>query len=114
MSRVSRRLVFAQGLDALTFIAFYALVHVSVHAERNPLIVALMALGGVQAVGLFKVGIAMLVARRHDRRPAIALSRRYVAIRTVLISAGTASGIVGAAFNLASIANSLWGWSIRL
>jgi hypothetical protein len=111
MSRLSRRLVLAQGADALTFTAFYAFVGAaSGHAERNPLILALMALGGVQLVGLAKVAVAAYLGWRADRTGPVSV--RYASARTIAMSVATASGIAGAGFNLASILNAIWG--IRL
>ena len=52
------RLLLAQSLDAATFAAFYVLIGAGVHAERNPLLIGLMAFGGIQAVVLLKVAIA--------------------------------------------------------
>ena len=96
------RLVLAQALDAFTFAGFYLVIGAGVHAERNPLVTALLAMGGVQFVVLIKVGIAAFVGWRHDhtRRP---LSARYVRLRTVAVAVAAASGIVGAGFNLAAI-----------
>jgi hypothetical protein len=106
-----RRLVFAQGVDALTFAAFYVLVGPSLHAERNPIVLLLMALGGIQLVALVKVGLAALVARRM-RRPTVPSPHRivrlaYPVVSLVLVSLAVASGIVGAGFNTAALVESL-------
>ncbi len=106
-----RRLVFAQGMDALTFVAFYVLVGPSIHAERNPVVLLLMALGGIQLVALVKVGLAALIARRM-RRPTRPSSHRFVRVAypvasLVLVSLAVASGIVGAGFNTAALLESL-------
>ena len=102
MTAPAFRLIFAQSMDALTFAVFYLAIGAGVHAERNPLVIALMALGGVQAVVIAKVAFAALIGWRHDhtRKP---LSARYLRLRTIAISIATASGIVGAGFNLAAI-----------
>lgn len=106
-----RRLLFAQGMDALTFAAFYLIVGPTIHAERNPVVLMLMALGGIQLVALAKIGLAALIARRIQRptHPS-----RYRAVRAVypiaslvLISLAVASGIVGAGFNTAALVESL-------
>jgi hypothetical protein len=98
MSRQSLRLVLAQGADALTLAAFYVFVAGSSPArEQNPLVLGLMAAGGVQLVLLAKVGAALLVGWRADRTP------RATRLRVVAMSVATASGICGAGFNLAAI-----------
>jgi hypothetical protein len=106
-----RRLIFAQAMDALTFVAFYVVVGPSLHAERNPLILGLMALGGIQLVALVKVGLAALVARRM-RLPARPSRFRlvrvaYPALSLLLVSLAVASGVVGAGFNTAALVDSL-------
>jgi hypothetical protein len=106
-----RRLIFAQGMDALTFVAFYVLVGPSIHAERNPVVLLLMALGGIQLVALVKVGLAALIAHRM-RLPAKPSPHRlvraaYPIASLLLVSLAVASGIVGAGFNTAALVESL-------
>ena len=67
MDRLTLRLFLAQGADVATFLCFYLLVGPSVHAERNPLILALMALGGLAAVGVFKMAVTLVVIYRYRR-----------------------------------------------
>ena len=110
MTRAESRLVIAQSLDWLTFSAFVVLVPVSVHAERNPLIAGAYALGGVAAVGLLKVGLALVAARRRPSRP---VAGWYMPLRTVLLSCAAASGIVGAGFNSASLIDALARGGLR-
>jgi hypothetical protein len=98
-------------MDALTFVAFYVLAGPAVHTERNPLILGLMALGGVQLVAIVKVGLAALVARRM-RRPASPSRFRvmriaYPGLSLLLVSLAAASGIVGAGFNTAALLDSI-------
>jgi hypothetical protein len=106
-----RRLVFAQGMDALTFVAFYLFVGPSIHAERNPVVLLLMALGGVQLVALVKVGLAAIIAhrmRQPTRPSAHRLARAaYPIASLLLVSLAVASGIVGAGFNTAALVESL-------
>jgi hypothetical protein len=102
LDRLTFRLLLSQAADVATFLAFYLLVGPSVHAERNPLILALMALGGLAAVGLFKLLITLIVIYRYQRATRIH-HRWYLPVRTIAISAATASGIVGAGFNLGAI-----------
>jgi hypothetical protein len=106
-----RRLVFAQALDALTFVAFYVLVGPTIHAERNPLVLVLMSLGGIQLVALAKIGLASLVARRMRRpsRPSRfgPVRAAYPVISLVMVSLAVASGIVGAGFNTAALVDTL-------
>ena len=105
MDRLTLRLFLAQAADVATFLAFYLLVGSSVHAERNPLILGLMALGGLAAVGMFKMVITLIVIYRY-RRPIHVHHPWYPPLRTIAISAATASGIVGAGFNLGAIIGS--------
>jgi hypothetical protein len=105
IDRLAFRLLLAQVADVATFLAFYAWVGPSVHQERNPILIVLMAMGGLAAVAAFKLGITALVIVRGRRAGAIR-RRWYVPLRTIAISAATASGIVGAGFNLASIVSS--------
>jgi hypothetical protein len=106
-----RRLIFAQAMDALTFVAFYTVVGPAVHGERNPLILGLMALGGVQLVALVKVGLAALIAGRMrlPTRPSRFRVVRvaYPGLSVLLVSLAVASGIVGAGFNTAALVDSL-------
>ncbi len=102
LDRLTLRLFLAQGADVATFLCFYLLVGPSVHAERNPLILALMALGGLAAVGLFKLVITLIVIYRYHRASPFH-HRWFLPLRTIAISAATASGIVGAGFNLGAI-----------
>ena len=105
MDRLTLRLFLAQAADVATFLCFYLLVGSSVHAERNPLILGLMAMGGLAAVGIFKMAITLVVIY-HYRRPIQIRHRWYPPMRTIAISAATASGIVGAGFNLGAIIGS--------
>ena len=68
LDRLTLRLFLAQGADVATFLCFYLLVGPSVHAERNPLILALMALGGLAAVGVFKMAVTLIVIYRYRPR----------------------------------------------
>ena len=103
LDRLTLRLFLAQGADVATFLGFYLLVGPSVHAEKNPLILALMALGGLAAVGVFKMLVTLIVIYRYRRATTTIHHRWFVPVRTVAISAATASGIVGAGFNLGAI-----------
>lgn len=96
------RLIVAQMIDVATFVAFFVLVTDSVHVERNPLIAAMFAMGGFSLVGLVKIGAASMVAYRSVNQP---LARPRLVI--ILMAAATASGIVGAGFNTASLIDSL-------
>jgi hypothetical protein len=102
LDRLTLRLFLAQGADVATFLGFYLLVGPSVHAERNPLILGLMALGGLAAVGIFKMVVTLIVIYRYGRTTEVK-HRWFVPMRTIAISAATASGIVGAGFNLGAI-----------
>lgn len=106
LDRAELRLLLAQGADVLTFLAFYLFVGPSIHEERNPLILLLMAMGGLAAVGLVKMAITLIVIyRRH--RPFVVRHGWYVPLQTIAMSAATASGIAGCGFNLAAIVYSI-------
>lgn len=89
-------LVLAQGLDAASLAVFYAIAHPSVLREANPLVLALMATGGIQLVILAKVGAALIAAIRSRRLAGMRIARYAMAAAVV-------SGSVGAGFNLAAI-----------
>ena len=108
----SRLMIWAQSLDAATFVLFFALFPmVSIHAERNPIIVMLWMIGGSVAVGLAKVGLSLHIAYSANRerrnigfratKPQ--LTAEFVAIRYFLLSLAVAAGVVGAGFNIAAI-----------
>lgn len=103
MSRLSRRLIAAQFMDAATFTAFFLLLpsHVG-YAEQNPLVLGMMAIGGVWLVIAVKVGLAFIVGRLHDREAQKPHRRSYMAFMTIGMSVATAVGITGAGWNLAS------------
>ncbi len=105
-------LVLAQALDAATLAVFYLLPHPAYLSEQNPLVVALLALGGVQLVILLKVGVAALVSRRARRYPSFSLRWR-VALTTALVAA-TLSGVIGAGANTAAIVVAITGPGVRL
>ena len=107
LDRLTLRLFLAQGADVVTFLCFYLLVGPSVHAERNPLILGLMALGGLAAVGVFKMAVTLIVIYRYGHAAPVKHTW-FVPVRTIAISAATASGIVGAGFNLSAIIGAHW------
>ena len=112
------RLVLAQFLDAITFLAFYILIGPTIHAERNPIVLVLIALGGIWLLGVVKIGITLIVAyraRNNKYKPSKHRVVRYLYPRmaVILISIATASGIAGAGFNLASIIDSVIGGVYR-
>jgi hypothetical protein len=107
LDRLTLRLFLAQGADVATFLCFYLLVGPSVHAERNPLILGLMALGGLAAVGVFKMAVTLIVIYRYGHAAPVK-HQWFVPLRTIAISAATASGIVGAGFNLSAIIGAHW------
>lgn len=117
LDRLTFRLLLAQSADVLTFLTFYLVIGAAIHSERNVILLLLMAIGGIWAVAAIKLGITALVCWRaskplghsrfgvirrfHERHPRVVAF--HLRFRVVLISAATASGIVGAGFNLASI-----------
>lgn len=106
LQRLAVRLLLAQAADVLTFLTFYLLVGTSVHQERNPLILLLMAMGGLAAVAVFKMAVTLLVVRRSRRRQ-VFRRRWFLPLRTILTSAATASGLAGAGFNVAAIVSTV-------
>ena len=64
MTKLVQRLVFAQIMDAATFAAFFILVPISVHVERNPVIGTLYAMGGFALVACVKVLVTLIVGYR--------------------------------------------------
>jgi len=121
VSRVSFRIVAAQTADAATYLVFMLFFAAgSIHHERNPIIVGLMAVGGIWIIAAAKIGDAAWCAWRFDHPPkpsrfariralnrAIRIDRWWAPVTTVMLSVAAASGIVGAGFNLASIVSSI-------
>lgn len=105
------RLIFAQTMDALTFAFFFLFVYNGGPiTEKNPIIATLLALGGVQLVMLVKIGVASYIGWRSEHPPTAyrwwskpITSKKYIWVETVMLSVATASGIVGAGFNLGAI-----------
>ena len=95
----ARAFLFAgQFLDVFTFALFFTLVPASVitelgKAERNPIIVALFAIGGVAAIAFAKLGLTSWVIYRDRHR-----THRPKLTGAMMIIAG-AAGFVGAFFN---------------
>jgi hypothetical protein len=89
-------LVLAQALDAASLAVFYGLVHPTALAEQNPLVLALMAAGGIQLVILAKVGAALFAAWRSRHLAAVRVAR-------FVMAAAVVSGSIGAGFNVAAI-----------
>lgn len=102
LDRIELRLLLAQAADVATFLAFYLLIGPSTHEERNPLILVMMATGGLAMVGLVKMGVTLIVIYRR-RKPFAPKHRWYIPLQTIAMSAATASGIAGAGFNLGSL-----------
>ena len=67
-----------------------------------------MALGGLAAVGVFKMAVTLVVIYRYRHAAPVDPPRWFVPMRTIAISAATASGIVGAGFNLSAIIGAHW------
>ena len=96
-------LILAQGLDAATLAIFYLIAHPAGLSEQNPLVLALMATGGIQLVIFAKVGAALLAAWRSRRMGKIRLARYAMAAAVI-------SGSIGAGFNVAAIALTVRPW----
>ena len=89
-------LLLAQGLDAASLAVFYGIAHPAALGEQNPLVLALMAAGGVQLVILVKVGASLLAAWRSRHMAGLRIAR-------LAMAAAVVSGSIGAGFNLAAI-----------
>lgn len=120
MRILTTRLVFAQVLDALTLAYFWLVIGVGQHQEQNPFINLMLTLGGIQLFLLVKIGIVLLVAYRAEHPSTVVrwwskpiTSPRYIWVQTFMLSLATASGIVGAGFNMASIINAQTGFLFR-
>jgi hypothetical protein len=96
MSGPSHRLVAAQTADALTFAAFYLFIGAGMMSEQNPLVLAIMAVGGIAGVVAVKVGLAATVVWLYERN-----RRRRLLL--ALMTVATLSGVIGAGTNIASI-----------
>jgi len=105
MSAPAFRLAFAQSMDAATFLVFMVFIGAGTYVERNPVIIAMMAVGGIWLVAALKIGTAILVACRFDRTQSV--TRWFRPTATILVSIAAASGIVGAGFNIAAILRSV-------
>ena len=93
-------LLTGQGLDVLSFVAFFLIVPAAIiaeldKAERNPIVATLFTIGGFAAVAAVKMGITGWVVYR-DRRREGARPR----VTGFFIYLAAASGFIGAAFNL--------------
>lgn len=102
-------LVLGQSLDALTFALFHQVAPAEFLAspyEQNPLVVSLLAVGGVALVALVKVGLASLAyagATGRISTPRLGSATPaplFLAFRNVLLAGAAMSGFLGAAFNL--------------
>lgn len=96
MSGASTRLLVAQTADAVTFAWFYLLIGAGLVSEQNPIVLAIMGLGGIAGVIAVKVGLAATAAFLYERN-----RRRRILL--ALMTVATVSGVIGAGTNLASI-----------
>lgn len=119
------RVLFAQGADAATFLAFYIFIGAGVHEERNPIVLVIMFLGGIWLLAGIKVGVALWLAWRYSHaaqasrfsliyrfNQAIRIDRWWRPAQVIGLSVAAASGIVGAGFNSASIIHSATGFQL--
>lgn len=91
------RMAFSQSLDAATFGLCFLLIPGLV-VEQNPLIAGPYRFGGILAVLGFKIGIATMIAYLATH---VTITKPRLV--TILLAAGAASGIIGAASNLAAL-----------
>jgi hypothetical protein len=87
-------LLFAQGLDAATLLAAFALFPDPL-VEANPVATLLMSRYGLLVTAFMKLGIVILLALWG-----VTTTTRYRRVGTALLAAGAVSGTVGAATNL--------------
>jgi hypothetical protein len=93
-----------QVLDAASLAYFY--LHLPAGwvgpTERNPVILLLMGLGGVELVILVKLAVTAFIVRRRDRysRPVTRIGR---ILFPLIIPLAALSGFVGATFNSIAI-----------
>jgi hypothetical protein len=107
MRRQARRLTIALACDGLSFAAFAWLVGMAgLHTERNPLIAAVMASGGVMGVVALNLAAAWLLEWRA-RSSRAEVGRSYAAGFALLSSLALAGTIVGSGMNVASLVDSL-------
>ena len=93
----------AQAIDAASLAVFYALAHPVGLGEQNPIILALLTLGGIQLVIIAKVGAALVTAWRSHRMGRLRIAR-------LAMAAAVLSGAIGAGFNVAAIALTVRPW----
>lgn len=118
--RLAVRLLLAQGADVTTFLAFYIFIGAGVHEEKGGAAVVIMSILGIWGVAAVKLGDAAWIAWRFVHPPKLSryarvrrfnelirVHRWWQTVGVILISAGAASGIAGAGFNLASIIHTL-------
>lgn len=109
MGRQARRLTVALIADAATFAAFAWLVGMNgAHVERNPLVGAVYAGGGVMGVVALKLAAAWLLEWRA-RSSRAEVGRWYAGGFALLSSLAIAGTVVGAGFNVASLLDSIRG-----
>jgi hypothetical protein len=91
----------AQLLDLATF---SEMVHrIGPHAEANPLVAAMFAMGGLPAVAIAKVALTAIVVAVVAWLANRPTSRLATILVGVVVAAGIAAGIVGGATNTAAI-----------
>lgn len=106
--RQVRRLTVALIADGVTFAAFALLVGMDgSHVERNPLIAATYAAGGIAAVLALKLGVALAYEYRASRFPTVSVGRPWLAGFALVSSLALAGTMVGAGFNVASLVDVL-------
>jgi len=106
--RQVRRLTVALVADGASFAAFALLVGFDGrHIERNPLIAATWALGGVAAVVALKLGVALVYEYRAARFPTLDVGRAWLAGFALASSLALAGTVVGAGMNVASLVDAL-------
>jgi len=111
--RILALMVMAQAIDALTFAAFYWWIGPGLLREQNPFALAIMAVGSWQAVVAWKIGgvllLAWLLPRPYKPSRFRFIREHYPRARDFMVALIIALGVVGAGFNVASIALSIQG-----
>ncbi len=101
-----RTLFVGQALDAATFALFFLVIPQRVIdglgvTEQNPLLAALMTIGGFAAVVAVKVGAVSAVIYRDTQLP------HRMRKTTAFMAAAALSGYIGATFNIIALATVL-------
>lgn len=104
MKALAAFLVVGQAFDAVTLIIFMGMVPDGFHlAERNPIVLVLLALGGIQLFLLVKLSISVFVAYRWAFSGWRPQTRVGKIILPIMLPIAALLGWLGFAFNTVAI-----------